>query len=144
MYNKVNWCFSENIEDERVSPLWCKWINQIVGGVKVNDERDHYFQSKKGLRPHLSYSFFFNSVAEMLAILIERTKENGSFEGVIPHRVDNGLSILQYDDNYLFYGLVLSTSEQLFGLKINFHKVSFFYGKAKTMSRSMHTFLVGP
>jgi hypothetical protein len=39
----------------------------------------------------------------MLAIMIERAKSNGLFEGVIPHLVDGGLSILQYaDDTILF------------------------------------------
>jgi hypothetical protein len=31
----------------------------------------------------------------MLAIMIERVKSDGQFEGVIPHLVDGGLSILQ-------------------------------------------------
>jgi hypothetical protein len=39
----------------------------------------------------------------MLAIMIERAKTDGMFEGVIPHLVDGGLSILQYaDDTILF------------------------------------------
>ena len=69
----------------------------------------------------------------MLAILIERAKTEGQIEGVIPHLVDGGLSILQYaDDTILFMEhdiekarnlkLILSSFEQLSGLKINFHK----------------------
>jgi hypothetical protein len=62
---------------------------------------------------------------------------------VVPHLVDNGLSILQYaDDTILFMDhdldeardlkLVLSAFEKLSGLKINFHKSELFcYGKAK-------------
>jgi hypothetical protein len=39
----------------------------------------------------------------MLAIMIERAKSNGLFEGVIPHLVDGSLSILQYaNDTILF------------------------------------------
>jgi hypothetical protein len=38
----------------------------------------------------------FNIVADMLAIMIERAKIDGQIEGVIPHLVDGGLSILQY------------------------------------------------
>jgi hypothetical protein len=37
----------------------------------------------------------FNIVADMLAIMIERAKNDGLIEGVIPHLVDGGLSILQ-------------------------------------------------
>jgi hypothetical protein len=39
----------------------------------------------------------------MLAILIQHAKTDGLIEGVIPHLVDEGLSILQYaDDTILF------------------------------------------
>ena len=42
-------------------------------------------------------------VADMLAILIKRAKDDGQIGGVIPHLVDDGLSILQYaDDTILF------------------------------------------
>jgi hypothetical protein len=45
----------------------------------------------------------FNIAADMLAILIERAKSDGQIEGVIPHLVDGGLSILQYvNDTILF------------------------------------------
>jgi hypothetical protein len=59
-------------------------------------------------------------------------------EGVVPHLVDGGLSILQYaNDTILFMGhdlqkainlkLILSSFEQLTCLKINFHKSELFY-----------------
>jgi hypothetical protein len=39
----------------------------------------------------------------MLAILINRAKSEGQISGVIPHILDDGLSILQYaDDTILF------------------------------------------
>lgn len=83
----------------------------------------------------------------MLAILIERAKDNGKFSGVIPHLVDDGLSILQYtDDTTLFLDhdilqikdlkLVLSTFEQLSGLKINLHKVLLQRSSQKTLHES--------
>jgi hypothetical protein len=79
----------------------------------------------------------------MLAILINRAKEEGRLSGVIPNLVDEGLSILQYaDDTKLFMDhnfehaknmkLLLSTFEQLSDLKINFHKSEIFcFGEAK-------------
>ena len=85
----------------------------------------------------------FNIVADMLAILISRVKEDGQVGGVIPHLVDGGLSILQYaDDTILFMDhdlekavnmkLILCILEQLSRLKINFHKSEIFYfGKEK-------------
>jgi hypothetical protein len=79
----------------------------------------------------------------MLAILIARAKEAGQVEGVIPHLVQDGLSILQYADDTIIFmchdlakalnmKLILSIFEQLSGLKINFHKIEIFcFGKAK-------------
>jgi hypothetical protein len=84
----------------------------------------------------------FNIVADMLAIMIKRAKFDGQVEGVIPHLVDGGLSILQYaDDEILFMKhdikkarnlkLILSAFEQLLGLKIIFHKSELFcFGEA--------------
>jgi hypothetical protein len=79
----------------------------------------------------------------MLTILINRAKGKGQLSGVIPHLVDDGLSILQYaDDTILFMdhnfeqaknmNLLLSAFEQLSSLKINFHKSEIFcFGEAK-------------
>jgi hypothetical protein len=82
-------------------------------------------------------------VADMLALLIDIAKQDGQFNGLIPHLVDGGLSILQYaDDTILFLEhnieqatklkLLLCVCEQLSGLKINFQKSElFYYGEAK-------------
>jgi hypothetical protein len=52
-------------------------------------------QTRKGLRQGDPLSpMLLNFVADMLAILIERIKFDGQIEGVIPHLVDGGLSIL--------------------------------------------------
>jgi hypothetical protein len=79
----------------------------------------------------------------VLHVLIARAKEVGRVEGVIPHLIQDGLSILQYaDDTVIFMShdvekavnmkLILTTFEQLSGLKINFHKNDIFcFGKAK-------------
>jgi hypothetical protein len=62
--------------------------------IKVNDDIGPYFQTKKGLRQGDPLSpILFNIVVDMLAIMIERAKSDGQFEGVIPHLVDGGLSI---------------------------------------------------
>jgi hypothetical protein len=100
-------------------------------------------QTKKGLRQGDPLSpMLFNIVADMLAIIIERAKVDGHIEGVVPHLVDGGLSILQYaDDTILFMEhdlekaknlkLILSAFEKLSGLKINFHKSELFcFGEA--------------
>ena len=122
-------------------------IHSCVSGgsvaVNVNDEIGRFFQTKKGLRQGDPLSLIlFNIVADMLAIMIERAKLDGQIEGVVPHLVDGGLSILQYaDDTILFMEhdldkavnlkLILSAFEQLSGLKINFHKSELFcFGEA--------------
>jgi hypothetical protein len=54
-----------------------------------------YFQTKKGLRQGDPLSpILFNLIADMLAILIERSKNLGHFDGLVPHLVEDGLSIL--------------------------------------------------
>jgi hypothetical protein len=112
--------------------------------VQINDELGHFFQTRKGLRQGDPLSpILFNLVADMLVVLIERAKSQGFIEGLVPHLVDDGLSILQYaDDTILFIEddlvkakglrLVLSAFEKISGLKINFHKSELFcFGEAK-------------
>jgi hypothetical protein len=148
-YDKVNWSFLQQVlRMKGFSNKWCQWIDSIVKGgsvcVKVNDEMGHYFQTKKGLRQGDPLSpILFNLIADMLAVLIERSKELSFFDGLVPHLVDDGLSILQYaDDTILLLDddlekaknlkLVLSAFEKLSGLKINFHKSELFsFGDTK-------------
>src|SRR6185437_1188964 len=84
-------------------------------------------------------------MAAMLALLIKRAKADGQIRGVIPHLVDDELSIFQYaDDTIIFLDhdleqaknmkLLLCAFEQLSELKINFYKSEIFcYGHAKEM-----------
>jgi hypothetical protein len=79
----------------------------------------------------------------MLAILIARAKEDCLIDGLIPHLVEGGVSILQYADDTIIFmehnlekalnmKLILCIFEQLSGLKINFHKSEVFcFGNAK-------------
>ena len=124
------------------SHKWCQWVDSfMIGGhvdIKINDQVGQDFQTKKGLRQGDPLSpILFNIVADMLAILINRAKVQGQIKGVIPHLIDDGLSILQYaDDTILFMDhdlekainlkLLLCAFEQLSGLKINFHKSEIF------------------
>ena len=75
--------------------------------------------------------------------MLSRACDAGIIQGLVPHLVNGGLSHLQYaDDTVIFTShdldkavnmkLLLSTFEQLSGLKINFHKSEMFcFGKAK-------------
>jgi hypothetical protein len=118
------------------SSKWCNWINQIITkgsvGIKANADIGSYFQTKKGLKQGDPLSpVLFNIVADMLAILISRAKEDGQITGLVPHLVDGGISILQYaDDTILFMDhnldhaknmkLLLSAFEKLSRLKDKF------------------------
>jgi hypothetical protein len=130
------------------SPTWCEWISKVMSrgsvAVKVNDNIGHYFQTRKGVRHGDPLSLIlFNIVVDMLAILISRAKESEQIQGVVPHLVDEGLSILQYTDDTIIFmdndlekakniKLLLCAFEQLSGLKINFHKSELLcYGTAK-------------
>jgi hypothetical protein len=75
------------------------------------------------------------------------------FDGLVPHLVEDGLSILRYtDDTILFLDdlekaknlkLVLCAFEKLSGLKINFHKSELFcFGEQMKGRQSMWNFLV--
>jgi hypothetical protein len=130
------------------SETWCKWIEHFTQGgnvgIKVNDQQGAYFQTRKGLWQGDPLSpLLFNIVVDMLALLIARAKDDGQVEWVIPHLVENGLSILQYADDIVIFMIhdigktinmkfLLCVFEQLSGLKINFHKSEIFsLGKAK-------------
>jgi hypothetical protein len=143
-YDKINWDFLQQVLRMKGFPcMWCQWMEKVVAkgsvGVQVNDDLGHFFQTKKGLRQGDPLShILFNLVVDMLAVLIERSKNLGFFDGLVPHLVEGGLSILQYtDDTILFLDddlekakglkLVLSVFEKLSGLKINFHKSELFY-----------------
>lgn len=148
-YDKVRWSFlQQTLRMKGFSHKWCSWVEKFTQGgnvsIKVNDQVGNYFQSKKGLRQGDPMSpVLFNIVVDMLAILIARAKNADRVEGVIPHLIQDGLSILQYaDDTVIFMShdvakainmkLILTTFEQLSGLKINFHKSEIFcFGRAK-------------
>ena len=148
-YDKVNWSFlQQTLRMKGFSHQWCEWVQKFTQGgnvnIKVNDQLGSYFQTRKGLRQGDPMSpILFNIVVDMLTIMIARAKEAAQVEGVIPNLIQDGLSILQYaDDTVIFMShdvekavnmkLLLTTFEQLSGLKINFHKSEIFcFGKAK-------------
>jgi hypothetical protein len=133
-------------------PTWCKWIQSLIQGgkvrIQVNDQLWFYFQIKKGLRQGDPLSpILFNIVMDMLAIILQRVKEDGQVGGVVTHLIDGGLSIL---DTIIFLDhdieqannlkLILSLFEQLSGLKINFHKSeNLCFGQAKEIEQYYST-----
>jgi len=112
-YDKVKWSFlQQTLRMKGFSPLWCRWVQHFISrcsvAVKVNSEIGRYFQTKKGLRQGDPLSpILFNLVVDMLAIFIARAKADEQLQGLIPHLIDDGLSILQYaDDTILFFKMI--------------------------------------
>jgi hypothetical protein len=107
-YDKVKWSFlQQTLRMKGFSEEWRALIQSFVSGgrvaINVNDEVGKYFQTKKGLRQGDPLSpILFNIVAGILAVMIEHAKYDGQIEGVIPHLVDGGLSILHYADDTIF------------------------------------------
>jgi hypothetical protein len=148
-YDKVKWDFlTQTLRLKGFSTKWIEWTKSFISGgsvaINANDEIRPFFQTKKGLKqgdPPLP--ILFNIVADMLTLLINKAKMNNQIQGVVPHLIDGGLSILQYaDDTILFldHNLeqaqnmknILCAFEQLSGLQINFHKSEIYYfGEAK-------------
>jgi hypothetical protein len=95
------------LEMKGFSSQWCNWIDTIIQwrhvGIKINDQVGPKFQTKKGLRQGDSLSpLLFNIEVDMLAILIKRAKLAGQIDRVLLHLVDDGLSILQYNEIIIF------------------------------------------
>ena len=148
-YDKVKWEFLQQaLRMKGFCDTWRKWIEAFTEGrnvgIKVNEQLGSYFQTRKGLRQGDPLSpILFHIVVGVLAIIIERAKEDGQVNGVVPHLVEGGLSILQYaDDTVIFMDhdidkaknmkLLLYVFEQLSGFKIYFHKSEIFcFGQAK-------------
>jgi hypothetical protein len=141
------------------SSKWISWIKSFISGesvaVNVNNDVGHYFQTKKGLRQGDPLShLLFNIMADMLKVFIDRAKADGQLEGVIPHLVDGGLSILQYTDDIILFmdhdpnkahnmKLLLFAFEQASGLKINLHKSELFCFVAAQENIELYTELFG-
>jgi hypothetical protein len=88
----------------------------------------------------------------MLATFISRAREEGQIDGLIPHLVDGGLSVLQYADDIILFmnhnleqvknmKLLLCVFEKLSSLKINFHKSElFFMGRQRIIRKNTHSY----
>ena len=98
-YDKVKWPFLQQaLRMKGFNESWRAQVDSFIqkGRIKVNDDIGHYFQTQKGLRQGDPMSpILFNVVADMLAVLIGRAKEDGQVGGLIPHLVDGCVSILQ-------------------------------------------------
>jgi hypothetical protein len=68
------------------SSTWRKWVASFMEGgdvgIKVNDQVGQNFQTKRGVRQGVPLSLIlFNIVVDMLAILINRAKNEVKYQG---------------------------------------------------------------
>jgi hypothetical protein len=116
-YDKVKWPFlQQTLTMKGFAPEWCRMIQQYVQGrsvgVKVNDDIGHYFQTKKGLRQGDPLSpILFNIVVDMLAIIIERAKNDDQV---------GGLFLILLRGEYLYYNMLMILS---FSWNMTFRKL---------------------
>ena len=61
------------------------------------------YQPNKPKRTWRLSPILFNIVADILAIILNRVKQEGLIRGIIPHLIDDGLSILQYADDIVIF-----------------------------------------
>jgi hypothetical protein len=103
-YDKVKWSFLQQaLRMKGFPPKWCNWIGRFIQGgsvrIKVNDDIGNYFQTLKGLRQGDPLSpILFNIVADMLAILIARAKEDGQIGSLVP---------IWWMVGFLFYNMLM-------------------------------------
>jgi hypothetical protein len=109
----------QTLQAKGFSNTWCQWIETFTRnkhvGIKINDQVGEIFHTKKGLRQGDPLSpILFNIVPDMLVIIINRAKNNGQIARVVPHLVNNGLSIPQYvDDTLICMDVNLEKSKNL-------------------------------
>ena len=81
-------------------------METVRGGkvcVKINENLGKYFSSHKGLRRGDSLSpLNFDLTANALAIMLNKTRENGFVKGVLNEYTPNGVNMLQYVDDTIF------------------------------------------
>ncbi|XP_073354001.1 uncharacterized protein [Aegilops tauschii subsp. strangulata] len=108
-YDKVKWSFLQQaLRMKGFDEAWRKQVESFVQGgsvgIKVNDDIGQYFQTLKGLRQGDPMSpILFNVVVDMLAVLVNRAKQDGQVGGLIPHLVEGGVPILQYADDTIIF-----------------------------------------
>lgn len=138
-YDRVQWSFLfEVLQRKGFNEKWVQWIKMAtVEGrvaININGEVKDFFKTYRGVRQGDPLSpLLFNLVADALSEMLNRAKEAGHLEGLVPQLVPGGLTHLQYaDDTILFLAnteeniatikFLLYCYEEMSGLKINYQK----------------------
>lgn len=138
-YDKVQWDFLFDVLQRKgFCEKWIGWIKAATTkgsvAININGEVDQFFRTHKGVRQGDPLSpLMFNLVADALPEMLNKAKEAGHLQGLVPHLVPGGLTHLQYADNTILFmtnseenivtvKFLLYCYEAMSGLKINFQK----------------------
>lgn len=136
-YDKVHWDFLFDVLQRKgFCEKWIGWMKDATTkgrvAININGEVEKFFRTHKGVRQGDPLSpLMFNLVADALSEMLNKAKEGGHLQGLVPHLVTGGLTHLQYaDDTILFMTnteeniitvkFLLYCYEAMSGLKINF------------------------
>ena len=99
-YDWVNWDFLQSVLDRKgFDPVVIHRLMQLVSGgqtaININGEVGPYFRNVRGVSqgdPLSPVLFYF--VGDTLAMILERAREAGHIQGLVPHLIPGGVSHL--------------------------------------------------
>lgn len=138
-YDKVHWDFLFDVLQRKgFCDKWIGWMKSVTENgkvaVNINGENGEFFRTYKGVRQGDTLSpLLFNLMANALSEMLNRAKETGHLQGLVPHLVTGGLTHLQYaddtilfmstsDENIVIVKFLLYCFEEMSCLKINYQK----------------------
>jgi hypothetical protein len=138
-YDRVDRKFLLKMLKQRgFSPKFMNIIQSLLHkgsvGVRINDTNSNYFETSRGVRQGDPISpILFNFVADVFARMLIKAANNNLITGLFRSFCPAGIISMQYADDTLLFvenkmesvknlKWILSCFEQLFGMRINFHK----------------------
>ena len=142
-FDSVNWNFLLSIMSQMgFGSKWCSWINGCLSSatvsVLVNGSPTEEFHMERGLRQGDPLSpFLFLIIGEALQAMVREACNNSLFKGLKLINRQRNLTLLQYADGALFFGVwskinilnlinLLKCFHDVSGLQINFSKSRLF------------------
>ncbi|KAJ9541443.1 hypothetical protein OSB04_027949 [Centaurea solstitialis] len=129
-FDSVNWNFLFSIMKQMGFGLkWCSWIKGCLTSasisVLVNGSPTEEFHMERGLRQGDPLSpFLFLIIGEALQVMILEACNKGLFDGLKLLDKQRNVSLLQYADDALFFGLKINLSKsRLFGIGVTKEEV---------------------
>jgi mannosylglycoprotein endo-beta-mannosidase len=102
--------------------------------ININRKVGNFFHNGRGVRQGDPLSpLLFDYAVDALAAILDKAKEAGHIQGVVPHLIQGGISHLQYANDTIIMiqpediqianlKFILLCFENMSGIQINFHK----------------------